>query len=160
MSIRPMPPLGLLEKHFRYNPYTGELKNWNSGNIAKRLDSKGKYIQVDFQDKVWQAHRICYYLGTQRDPEGWQIDHEDRVYTNNRLDNLRLLDNADQQQNTKRRSCNRSGIKGVCWDKKGSKWVSYITINKQKLRLYYGNSFDDAVKKRREAEKEYYPNMY
>lgn len=158
--LRPLPPLELLEKHFRYSPYTGELKNWNSGNIARRLDSKGVYIQVDFQNKIWPVHRICYYLGTKENPGILQIDHIDRVTTNNRLNNLRLKTNGEQQQNTKLRSCNKSGIKGICWDKKSKKWVAYITVKKQKIKLYYGDSYDDAVEARKKAEKKYYPDMY
>lgn len=159
----PLPPLELLQKHFRYNPYTGELKNWNSGNIIKRIDSKGKYIQVDFQGSIWQAHRFCYYLGTEVDPKHLQVDHRDRDYTNNKLENLRLLDNKGQQHNTKTRSDNRSGVKGVFFDKKGNKWRAYIGNPEKKgskIWLYRGDSYDEAVKIREDAEKKYYPYLY
>ena len=86
-KIKPLPPLELLEKHFHYDPDTGDLTNINSGNIAQRLDSKGQYIQVDFQNRPWQAHRFCYYLGTKKNPGILQIDHRDRVTTNNKLEN-------------------------------------------------------------------------
>ena len=162
-AINPLPPLKDLEEHFRYNPYTGELKNWYSGNIAKRLDSRGKYIQVDFQNKVWQAHRICFYLGTQKNPGISQVDHEDRVYTNNKLENLRLLNNRTQQHNIDIKSNNKSGRTGVFWDKKGEKWRAYIgnpAIKGKKIWLYNGKSYDEAVKAREDAEKKYYPEMY
>ena len=159
-KIRPLPPLGLLEKHFHYDPDTGELINIISGNVAQRLDSKGQYIQVDFQGKPWQAHRFCYFLGSKENPGIFQIDHKDRVTTNNKLENLRLLDNGEQQQNTKLRSCNKSGVKGVCLDCKGKIWRSYIGINKEKIQLYYGPSKEEAIKARKAAEKKYYPDMY
>jgi hypothetical protein len=159
-NFRPLPPLGLLEKHFHYDPDSGDLTNINSGNVAQRLDSKGKYIQVDFQNKPWQAHRFCYFMGTRKNPGRVQVDHRDRVYTNNKLGNLRLLTNGGQQLNTKIRSCNKSGVKGVCWDKKGRVWRSYITIDKKKILLYYGSSKEEAIKERKAGEKKYYPDMF
>tara|TARA_R100001082_G_scaffold53011_1_gene28907 strand:- start:37 stop:534 length:498 start_codon:yes stop_codon:yes gene_type:complete len=162
-AINPLPPLKDLEEHFRYSPYTGELKNWYSGNIAKRLDSKGIYIQVDFQNKVWQAHRICYYLGTKENPGILQVDHKDRCTTNNRLENLRLRTNSEQQHNTKIRSNCKSGHRGVIFDKKGNKWRAYIADPEKKggkKFVYRGDSKDEAVKAREDAEKKYYPDIY
>ena len=67
-TYKPLPPLEDLQDHFRYNPYTGELKNWYTGTIQTCLDSDGKYIVVNYLDQNWQSHRFCYYLGTEKDP--------------------------------------------------------------------------------------------
>ena len=160
MKPKPLPPLKVLQEHFRYNPYTGELRKWTTGSVAKRLDSRNKYVVVDFLNKTWQAHRICFYLGTGNDPGLLQVDHIDQNKRNNILTNLRLLDNAKQQENTKLRDNNRSGHKGVCYDKKSEKWRSYITVNKKKLFVYYGDSWDEAVRLRGIAERKYYPELY
>ena len=92
-----------------------------------------------------------------------QVDHWDRDKTNNELDNLRLLDNSRQQHNIDIKSNNRSGHTGVFWDKKGNKWRAYIghpEVKGKKIWLYRGDSYDDAVKAREDAEKKYYPDMY
>ena len=162
-KIKPLPPLKSLEAHFRYSPFTGELKNWETGHIANRLDSKGKYIQVEFKNQTWQAHRICFYLGTKKDPKEWQIDHRDQVTTNNKLENLRLRDNGGQQHNTKIRSNCKSGYRGVFFDEKSGKWRAYIADPQKKGRkifLYYGDSKEKAIEARLIAEKKYYPGFY
>ena len=157
-KIKPLPSLKALEGHFRYSPYTGELKNWETGHIANRLDSKGKYIQVEFRNETWQAHRICYYLGTKQNPKEWQIDHIDRNYSNNRLDNLRLLDNGSQQLNTKIRSNNKSGYPGVFFDKKAGKYRAFIGKKKKKFLGTFASK-EEAREARLKAEATLYPEM-
>ena len=151
-KFKKLPPLKILKEHFRYNPFTGDLKNWTTGNVIQTLDGRKEYYVVGFQDKDWVAHRFCYYLGTGIDPGDFQVDHIDRNKKNNKLDNLRLATNNLQQYNTKLRSCNSSGVKGVSYDKKSEKWRASITINKKRVPLYYGDSWDDAVRERKKAE--------
>ena len=40
------------------------------------------------------------------------------------------------------------------------KWRSYITIDREKLWLYRGESWDEAVKQREKAEEKYYPEVF
>tara|TARA_R100000458_G_C8272157_1_gene246969 strand:- start:2113 stop:2619 length:507 start_codon:yes stop_codon:yes gene_type:complete len=159
-ASKPLPSLPLLEEHFKYNPDTGLVRNKHTGNIIQRLDSKGKYIQVDFLNEVWQLHRFCYYLGTKKNPGLLQVDHRDQDKTNNKLSNLRLLSNAEQQLNTKLRSDSKSGYKGVIFDKKGNKWRAYITFEKKKIFVYRGDSLDEAIAARKAAERKYYPHLF
>ena len=61
------------------------------------------------------------------DPDG-HIDHVNGDRSDNRIQNLRLVD--AQINNENRRTCNsnnRSGFLGVCWDKQASKWKANIT---------------------------------
>lgn len=49
---------------------------------------------------------------------------------------------------------------GVTWNKKTNKWRAQIGIRgsdrkKKTIYVYYGDSFDDAVKARKEAERMY-----
>jgi hypothetical protein len=66
---------------------------------------------------------------------GLQIDHINGDKTGNRLVNLRIVTNQQNQFNAKRRSTNTSGYKGVSYDKKLKKYRAYITINGKLLRL-------------------------
>lgn len=54
------------------------------------------------------------------------------------------------------RKDNKTGIKGVNWDKKSNKWQAQLQINKKKVLNKYFDNFDDAVKARREAELKYF----
>tara|TARA_E500000305_G_C3934118_1_gene194181 strand:- start:192 stop:689 length:498 start_codon:yes stop_codon:yes gene_type:complete len=162
-KIKPLPPLKELQKAFDYDPITGILINRTTGNIQNCLDSKGRYIVVSYKNESWQSHRICYYLGNEKDPNDLQVDHKDQNKQNNKLKNLRLLTNSQQQLNTKLRSTNRSGHAGVFFDKKGNKWRAYIANPEEKNKkiwLYRGDSKEDAIKERKKAEKKYYLDMY
>tara|TARA_R100001015_G_C4604296_1_gene159292 strand:+ start:598 stop:1098 length:501 start_codon:yes stop_codon:yes gene_type:complete len=159
IKYNPLPALKDLQINFKYDPLSGELKNLRLGHVVKTVDTKG-YLAVHFHGKDYRVHRICYFLGTGIDPSNLQVDHKDRNRINNKLDNLRLLNNSQQQMNTKNRKDNKSGRKGVFFDKKGMKWRSYITIDREKLWLYRGESWDEAVKQREKAEEKYYPEVF
>jgi len=51
---------------------------------------------------------------------------------------------------------NKSGVKGVCWDKSKKLWYARITFKKTNYHLGRFKSKKAAVKKRREAEKMLY----
>lgn len=57
------------------------------------------------------------------------------------------------------RKDNKTGIKGVNWDKRRNKWQAQLQINKKKVLNEHFDSFDDAVEARRKAEKQYF-NKY
>ena len=152
MKHKPLPPLEVLQENFKYIPSTGALISHKTGEVLQTLDSKSQYYVVGFQDKDWQAHRFCFYLGTKFDPRDFQIDHIDGNKTNNKLNNLRLATNGLNQYNSKLRITNRSGRKGVSYDKKSKKWRSSITVNGKRVPLYYGDSWDEAVREREKAE--------
>ena len=99
-------------------------------------------------------------MGTKKNPGLIQVDHEDRDTTNNKLSNLRLLTNAENQLNTKVRSDSKSGHKGVIFDKKGNKWRAYITFEKKKIFVYRGDSEEEAIAARKAAERKYYPHLF
>ncbi len=47
---------------------------------------------------------------------------------------------------------NKSGVKGVCWDKTNMKWSAYIYLSKKRYRLGYFNELEDAINARKLAE--------
>lgn len=61
-----------------------------------------------------------------------------------------------QSFDQKRGKHNTTGRTGVRWRKDREVWEASITINHKIIRLYYGTSFEDAVKAREEAELKYY----
>jgi len=70
---------------------------------------------------------------------------------------------ATQQENTKnraRRSDNKSGITGVYWDKKASRWRATIHCAGKRLNLGFFDTLQEATAARKLAEKKagFHPN--
>jgi hypothetical protein len=61
-----------------------------------------------------------------------------------------------QSFDQKRKNTNKSGRTGVRWRDERGVWESRIAKDGEQIILYYGPSFEDAVKAREEAELKYY----
>lgn len=86
------------------------------GSVAGSLISAGgghKRWRVSFSGKRYYVHRIVWLLSGNDIPEGMYIDHIDRNPMNNRIENLRLATELQNQMNKSVRSDNRSGLHGV-----------------------------------------------
>lgn len=62
--------------------------------------------------------------------DGIIVDHKNRNGLDNRIVNLRLATRSINNLNCKLRVDNKSGFRGVGWDKQHKKWVAQIRINK------------------------------
>jgi len=51
---------------------------------------------------------------------------------------------------------NKSGVKGVCWDKSRSKWVAYIRVQGKRISLGRYADKEEAIQVRKEAEEQYF----
>lgn len=74
-------------------------------------------------------------------------------------ENCRWVDWTIQAFNRRKLSANSSGRTGIHWHKAAKKWVARISKNGVLLELYYGDSFEEAVKAREEAELKYYGEL-
>lgn len=83
-------------------------------------------------------------------------DHIDRNPLNNRRNNLRPATHLENMRNRGISSNNTSGVTGVYWYKAQQKWSAEIMINKEKIRLYYGDNKNEAIRTRLEAEAKYF----
>ena len=137
-------------KYFAYDKNTGIIK-WRisrkghvkAGQIAGTFHNKG-YIQVRLNGQMYLAHRIAmimsgYNLGLKD-----QVDHINGNKSDNRLNNLRLATHAENCQNVPKRKDNRSGFKGVGFDKKAQKWRARIRIKNVQTWLGYFNTPEEA----------------
>jgi len=84
------------------------------------------------------------------------VDHINHNLFDNRKVNLRIVDNSHNQMNKIVAKNNTSTVKGVHFDKLINMWIARITINGNRIRLGKFNSFNDAVKARKEAEEKYF----
>jgi len=141
-----------------YDPETGVL-TWKlsrgsvrAGKIAGSIDYKGyRTIQVDGIN--YRSHRLAWvYVYGYWPPE--QLDHINGVRIDNRIKNLRPVNQSESSRNMSRRRTNSSGTTGVRFNKRDKKWVARIGVNCKWIYLGYFDSKEDAVKVRKQAEKE------
>lgn len=77
--------------------------------------------------------------------KGKQIDHRDGNGLNNQIENLRLVNNQQNNCNKNKQINNSSGYKSVSWSKIANKWRAYIVLNKQQIHLGYFTEIIDAA---------------
>lgn len=104
--------------------------------------------------KTYRAHRVIWALTFGDWPNG-QIDHINGNRSDNRIENLRVVSNAENQRNSKIRSTNTSGAAGVSWNKQRAKWQARITVDCKRMHLGYFDSLDEAKTARIKAELRY-----
>lgn len=147
-----------LSLHLHYDPKTG-LFWWIKSGLARQKNKpagtirEDGYVLVCFAYKQYYAHRLAWLLMTGKWPAK-EIDHKDGNPANNRWNNLRAANRANQLQNSRIKRSNTSGYKGACWAEKESRWLASITLNgKNKFLGYYSTkelahaAYADAAKK-------------
>jgi len=87
------------------------------------------------------------------------VDHINGDKLDNRRQNLRLCTQGQNCLNTKLRSNNLSGVKGVYWCNKRLKWAAQISINKKTISLGRYHDFESAAQARLAKEKELFGNF-
>jgi hypothetical protein len=81
-------------------------------------------------------------------------DHEDHDTLNNTDGNVRPANKSQQQHNRRKDRRNKSGHKGVSWDKSRGKWTAHISAHKKQKNLGRFDSIKDAVLVYRAAQSE------
>lgn len=138
-----------LKQQLDYDPLTGaftwKVSNSNRikvGQIAGSIGNHG-YLRISIDKKFYLSHRLAWLWMTGEFPPD-QIDHINRVKTDNRWENLRAATNQQNQMNCISKD-NTSGKKGVTWDKWKSKWKAQIRVNGVNHNLGFYNDIEDAA---------------
>lgn len=132
-----------------YDPESGELC-WRisrgnripAGKVIKCVGNHG-YIVVRIDGVLHLAHRIIYLYMTGNFPERF-LDHVNGNRTDNTWANLREASLFENSQNTKIRSDNRSGIKGVYRPRGKDFWIARINYKGQHHHLGVFSTKQDA----------------
>lgn len=132
------------------NPISTRLKR---GDVAGTIING--YVCVNLNKKRHLAHRIIWELHNGKIPDGYEIDHINHIRNDNRIENLRLVTRKENGRNIPLHRNNKSGVSGVCWNKKYSRWYAQIKVNGKMLFLGSFIGIDEAIKARKEAEVKY-----
>lgn len=125
-----------------------ERPQWNgryAGKEAFTTDCTG-YKQGAIFGRLYQAHRVIYAAAHGYWPV--LVDHINQDRSDNRLCNLRAADKVLNAHNSKIRTDNKSGTKGVSWFRRNKCWRAYLSERGKQMHLGYFQSIDDAVRAR------------
>jgi len=150
---------------FDYDEETGDLiwkikpsNRVSIGGVAGSYDKYG-YRRLGYKSKNYFIHRLVWAYVHGKFPPN-DIDHIDGNPANNKIGNLRAVSHEENLKNSKLNKNNTSGVAGVYWDKKTSKWMAHIGISGKKVHLGCFDDFFEACCARKSAESKYgyYPN--
>jgi hypothetical protein len=120
---------------------------WKKIGPNKRTDrpagtvNRDGYRRIKYMYKLYAVHRLVWtYHGNA--PVAF-IDHINGDVLDNRIENLRAATHSQNCMNTRLRSDNTSGIKGVRWSKLKQKWIGTVGVN---YKNYCAGEFDTKEK--------------
>lgn len=125
--------------------FLNDLFEYKDGHLywkkSKRCGWEGKkagticngYVQIRINKKHTYAHRLIYMIHYDEMPT--YIDHIDGNPLNNKIENLRKATNSQNSSNSKIKSTNTSGYKGVSFRSDTKKWQAALTKDYKKISL-------------------------
>ncbi len=114
----------------------------SAGDVAGSLDSNG-YRRITLGYRSYYAHRLAWFY-VHGDWPATSIDHLNLVRDDNRLANLREATKSENMRNCRKHSNNKSGFKGVCWDRGAGKWRAYIVVEYKQTHLGVFDTAEEA----------------
>ena len=114
-----------------------------------KCDNNG-YRQGGVWNRRFRLHRLIFLYHHGYLPK--IVDHINRDHQDNRIENLRKANDEQSTLNTKIKNTNKSGHKGVHYNKLRNRWIV------QAKGKHYGSfeSKDDAIEKAKEVQREIY----
>ena len=152
--------LEILESLLDYNADSGEIKwtyanskNTNKGKVAGTKLSN-KYIRIFIYGKLYQAHRLAWYMYYGKEPE-YGLDHIDGNKHNKAIDNLRDIPQSGNAKNSSLSKANSSGFTGVTFMRRSKKWRSRIMVDGSDIHLGFYDDKQKAISARVRANRKY-----
>ena len=138
---------------WKYNPETGIFHCQHNGKLAGTIDQRGRIVLSKYGRK-YKAHRIAFLIMTGNIPV--EIDHINRIKSDNRWDNLREATRSNNCLNKANGKNNTSGYKNV--SPYNNKWKAGITINGKYIHFGTFICKDEAIATVRQNRKVLLPD--
>lgn len=135
----------------------GSQRKWNTryaGKPAFTADDGAGYRPGTILYHKCRAHRVAWAMHYGRWPTKI-IDHINQDRGDNRICNLREVDDLDNRRNCRKSKANTSGVTGVSWWPQRRKWVAQIMVNRRRKCLGYFDTIEDAAAARKAAERKF-----
>lgn len=135
----------LLKSKLSYNEVTG-IFTWNvgerhAGKVAGSISCG--YIQISIKGERYLGHRLAWAFVHGKFPDS-QVDHINRIRTDNRIINLRESTQAENLQNVGLRTNNKSGYMGVDFHKFTNRYQARICVGGKRKMLGYFDTPEEA----------------
>lgn len=168
---QPKPDIPRLRELLSYDPTTGLLtwlprkvraggvgcndtafNNKYAGKVTNYVGNAG-HIYVTVEGHTFLGHRIAWALHYGEWPPR-HIDHKNRNPADNRIENLRLATGTQNSANSGMNRRNKSGVKGVFWNRFRGKWQAIVGYNGKLILVGSFDRMEDAVVARQKAANE------
>ncbi len=134
-----------LKKQLSYDPTTGKFirvvalcNRIRIGDVAGTPNGRGYIkLRVNARSPVF-AHRLAWLYVYGYFPK--ELDHINGNRSDNRIENLREVDRKQNCENQKLRSTNKTGFRGVYWNKLEQKYKAQVGHNRE---LHHLGTFDN-----------------
>ena len=164
-NTKSLPSIGYLRQRLRYEPETGKLfwldhegmsNSWRTRWVGKEAFTAqvNGYRRGLIDGVRFYAHRVAYSIHHGECPCD-QIDHINGVKDDNRISNLRAVNNHENQKNRSMRRDNKSGVNGVFWHNPTGKWTAQVRVDRRCKHLGLFDTIEEAVAARKEADIKY-----
>ena len=130
--------------HFAYHP-DGSITRDDRKNSNGSFDKDG-YLIIKVKTKQFKAHRIAWLLNYGDWPEG-ELDHINRIRTDNRIENLRVSNRTEQIKNRYIAPTKDTGERGIFIDKTNGLKKRYAFSHNNRTYRFY--SIDEAKEARK-----------
>lgn len=139
----------LLKSILDYNESTGVFR-WKvlagnrilAGSNAGSIDKESGYIVIRIKATTYLAHRLAYIWMTGEAPD--MIDHRNTIKTDNAWLNLRPTNHVLNAQNSKARSTNVLGLKGITLTPSGTYHARVTPTTGKRISKSF-KRLDDAI---------------
>jgi HNH endonuclease len=140
-----------LKEVLTYDYTTGQFTNRISrpggkgkiGAVVGYVNRDG-YVRICIDAKYYLAHRLAWLYEYGAFPD-YVLDHINGNTGDNCLVNLRPATIKQNMENQKLHSSNKSGYRGVSWDKSAKRWIASVKHQRQMVQKSFIN-LEDAVK--------------
>lgn len=148
------------KKHWMSN--TPEYKSW-SHMIERCTNPKHEYFKDYCKIAICERWRNSFEAFLEDMGPRPSIKHTlERIDNNGNYEpsNCKWGTKEEQSRNQRLRKDNSSGVRGVYWDKRLSRWVVEIRVNKKRIYIGSFDTLDKAAKARKNAEEKYWGKVY
>jgi HNH endonuclease len=115
------------ERTMKHHATLGSMNAFNRAYAGKEAfttqSSHGYFVGRIFEGHYY-AHRVIFAMVKGYWPE--EVDHDDKNRANNRWYNLKEVTHEQNMNNRTMRKDNKTGLPGVCFDKKLRKYRAFI----------------------------------